>query len=287
MPVKRRNPIDLKATLEKLADEVFLEMRRIGFNPNTSFKQGKDKIYKIILSTAGINTWPKKKAYKECTLKKFYNTFIRNVSTHYDSIVPVNGLTKTPSGCFTKNALKIVSWKLHRTFFGNLDRTAELYFQATLKMFGLKKWDKSKFEGNMTFSHYFKNYILKKKNVSICRRKEDFFCQERVIHKTTPFIDYLNLTYVEPIIHKGKNECCSICLDKIDYSKPNEVFTTCCNHSFHYECIKEGQYYLFTNYTNLFKCPFCRQLSNFQSIKLEEDYESDGDYDDSWMYRID
>ena len=62
-------------------------MRRIGFNPNTSFKQGKDKIYKIILSTAGINTWPKKEAYKECTLKKFYNTFIRNISTHYDSIV--------------------------------------------------------------------------------------------------------------------------------------------------------------------------------------------------------
>jgi hypothetical protein len=62
MIVKRINPIALKAALEKLADKVFLEMRRIGFDPNTSFQQGKDKIYKIILSTADINTWPKKKS---------------------------------------------------------------------------------------------------------------------------------------------------------------------------------------------------------------------------------
>ena len=63
MSNKRTNPINSKANLEKLSDKVFLEMRRIDLI-QISFQQGKDKIYKIILSTAGINTWPKKKHIK-------------------------------------------------------------------------------------------------------------------------------------------------------------------------------------------------------------------------------
>ena len=249
--------------MEKLAPKVWIKFRQkhIKF---WYYYDNKEIIRKIIFEVAGIKTWAKSRAWRKYDLEKFYSRFVRtyNIPPNVEGIVPLK-LPRTSSGKFNKEACQMVAEEL-RLRSGYTEKNEEAFRRNALKMFGLKKWDRSKFQGKLTFSKFFKNYVLHyTQDINICRRQGDFHGEPRNVLPLSYSIDYQYLRAYNAVVPDLSDEdVCSLCLESIDPSDPNKIFVSACNHKFHYECVREGFQHLFVGYRKNFKCPNCRQHSN-------------------------
>ena len=269
-----------KRWMHELAAEVRKKFRVINFDFQNSFYHvGKNKeiIRKTIFEVGGFKTWSKSRAWKKYDLKKFYYNFVRDdlIKHKVRGINPLK-LPKTLSGKFNNEAFLKVAKEL-RNRVHHTQKTEEAFRRNALKMFGLKKWDRSKFQGEITFSKFLKNYVLRTDEVNICRQEGDFRGNSREVLPLSPSINFRYLRLLEysiPVL--SDEDVCSLCLESIDPSDPNKVFVSACNHKFHYECVKEGYEHLFINtlitsrntfrISRKFKCPNCRQHSDCDRV---------------------
>ena len=249
-------------TLALVVMKILVE-RGINFQ-RFNYRDNEEIIRKIIFEVRGIKTWAKSRAWKKYDLKKFYTEFVVPIKNKVRGIVPLK-LPKTPSGKFNKEAFRIVAEKLKDRIL-QTQKNEEAFRRNALKMFGLKKWDRSKFQGKLTFLKFFKNYVLfSTRNINICRREGDFHGVPRDDVFSLGFsIDYRHLSAINFVVPDLSHEdVCTLCLESIDPSDPNKIFVSACNHKFHYECVRVGYEHLFVNeYRKKFKCPNCRQHSN-------------------------
>ena len=259
-----------KPWMQELAPKVRKKIVERGLKFGMSiFFDNKEIIRKIIFEVGGIKTWAKSRAWKKYDLKKFYRTFVVDYAALWRKvrgIVPLK-LPKTSLGRFNKEALRMVAKKLKYRAC-NTEKNEESFRRNALKMFGLKKWDRSKFEGKLTFSKFFKNYVLNyTREINICRQRGDFNGEPRNVLSLGFSINYQYLSGCNAVVPDLSDEdVCSLCLESIDPSDPNKIFVSACNHKFHYECVREGFQHLFVGYRNNFKCPNCRQHSNFDRV---------------------
>jgi len=246
-----------------------------------NYLDNKEIIRKIIFEVGGIKTWAKSRAWKKYDLKKFYSKFVVNytIGSKVRGIVPLK-LPKTPSGKFNKEAFRIVEKKL-RFSACKKEKNVKAFRRNALKMFGLKKWDRSKFQGKLTFSKFLKNYVLYKLDINICRRQGDFNGEPRNVLPLSSFINFDKLIRYNLIVPNLSDEDdCSLCQESIDPSDLNKIFVSACNHKFHYDCVRAGYEYLFVNGSRTFKCPNCRQHSNIERVLPNDDmyYQQDDMY---------
>jgi hypothetical protein len=269
--------------MRELALQVRKKIREKGIK-NLNYFVNKEIIRKIIFEVGGFQTWAKSRAWKKYDLKKFYSKFVvenYTIRNKVLGIVPLK-LPRTSSGKFNKEAFRIVAEKLrYRACI--TEKNEEAFRRNALKMFGLKKWDRSKFQGKLTFSKFFKDYVLHDtEDVNICCREEDFRGETREELPLDYSIDYRRLIACNAVVPElSDDDICSLCLDEIDTSDPNKVFVSACNHKFHYECVRGGYEHLFVGYRRYFKCPNCRQHSNVDRVVQDNDMYNQ---QDNWRY---
>ena len=164
----------------------------------------------------------------------------------------------------------------------------------TLKLFGLKEWDRKLMPCNLTFTQFLRKYVLTTVEVNPSRRQCDWWSHgER--NPIEVGINYGILT--ETVItqpEKGRDDECSICFELLS-EDPNEVFTpVVCKHSICYKCLKEGHQYLFRYLTYkcpreghqhlcrdmIYNCPSCRRKSTVSKIVNSPDHDDFPDHDD-------
>lgn len=270
-----------KPWMQDLAPKVRKKIVERGFNFKR-FNDNKEIIRKIIFEVGGIKTWAKSRAWKKYDLKEFYRTFVVDYTLRRKvrGIVPLK-LPRTPSGKFNKEAFRMVAQEL-RNRACHTEKNEEAFRRNALKMFGLKKWDRSKFQGKLTFSKFFKDYVLHyTEDVNICCREEDFRGETREELPLDYSIDYHYMSGCNTVVPDLSDEdVCPLCLDEIDPSDPNKVFVSACNHKFHYECVRAGYEHLFVGYRRYFKCPNCRQHSNVDRVVPDNEIYQQED----WRY---
>ena len=257
-----------KHWMQELALQVRKKLREKGIT-NLNYSGNNEIIRKIIFEVGGFQTWAKSRAWKKYDLKKFYRTFVvknDTIGNKVLGIVPLK-LPRTSSGKFNKEASRMVAQEL-RNRACHTEKNEEAFRRNALKMFGLKKWDRSKFQGKLTFSKFFKDYVLHDTlDVNICCREEDFRGETREELPLVYSIDCRSFIACNPVVPELPDEdVCSLCLESIDPSDPNKVFVSACNHKFHYECVRAGYEHLFVGYRRRFKCPNCRQHSNIDRV---------------------
>lgn len=271
-PVKQENPISSKKKLIELAERV---RKELPFVPNKEFgsfsmkKQG--KIREIVLRVAGLKTWAKGKSWKKITIKKFFNRFVITRRGKKKGVVPLR-LKKTEGGRFTVKSLETVGRRLNGTKL-RMEKNHGAILTKTLKLLGLKKWNRKLMPCNLTFTQFLRKYVLRTVEVNPSRQCNDWGLHE----ERSPIevgINYGILT--ETVItqpEKRLNDTCPLCLECLP-EDPNEVFTAVCKHSICYKCSREGHQHLFGYMA--YNCPLCRQKSTVSEIVKDDS----PDYDD-------
>jgi hypothetical protein len=287
-PAKQENPISSKKKLIKLAEQVQDECIRcrvcFELQIGVRSKMEQKKIREIVLRVAGLKTWAKGKSWKKITIKNFFNKFVRWLHRKKKGIVPLR-LKKTEGGRFTVKSLKTVGRSLVGTTW-HMEKNHGAILTKTLKLLGLKKWNRKLMPCNLTFTQFLRKYVLITVEVNPSRQRNDWNLYE----ERSPIeggINYGILTETVITQHeKGLNDTCPLCWECLP-KDPNKVFTAVCKHSICYKCSREGHQYLFGC---VYKCPLCRQTSTVSEILKDyspnydefSDDESDGHLYGEW-----
>lgn len=262
--VKQENPISSKKKLIELAKQVCDECVRCRVRVELQFgirsKTEQKKIREIVLRVAGLKTWAKGKSWKKITIRKFFNMFVM-LHRKKKGIVPLR-LKKTEGGRFTVKSLKTVGRRLVGTNW-HMEKNNGAILTKTLKLLGLKKWNRKLMPCSLTFTQFLRKYVLTTVEVNPSRRRNDWSLHE----ERSPIecgINYGILTETVFTQHeKGLNDTCPLCLECLP-KDPNKVFTAVCKHSICYKCSREGHQHLFGSIS--YKCPLCRQDSTVSEI---------------------
>jgi hypothetical protein len=289
----KENLINNKKKLEKLGVLVRrrLKKRNISLSDIVTFDNfdtnKKKVIRKIILNLAKLGRcWSKKKAWKKFSMKNFFNKFVI-VNQEHMGPVPLK-LKKSKSKRFTNKSLKIVARRLKITIF-NMHLTHNVLLTNTLKMLGLKKWNRILMPSNLTFTQFLRKYVLRVIECNPSRQFIDWSSDHKRFRKEEG-ICYSTLSSIVFKCDESFDNICPICRNILP-EDPNEVFTPICEvniksikgHSICYNCSREGFSYLYQN--GIYKCPMCRKTSTINKIIHQFNCvndEEDDERDDAW-----
>ena len=267
-PAPTANPIGTKEKLKSLAVlvcEALPSAIRGNFYCTTSERK---IIRQVVLRVAGLKTWAKGKSWRKCTIRSFYDRFVRKeiLKKSRTGAVPVKRET-SKSGRFTIGHLRKIGFRLR--WCRRMKRTHDVLLTNALKLLGLEKWDRKLMPSNLTFTQFLRVYVFKTIKVNPSCRSSDWWLGV-TRHRYVEGINYERLEYIVLTHQKGFNDECSICLEKLP-EDPNEVFTPVCGHPICYGCSRKGHTHLFhygEYHYGEYHCPECRQHSTQDEIVL-------------------
>ena len=202
-----QNPISSKKKLTELAERV---REALPFRPKKAFggysKKREKQIREVVLEVAGLKTWAKGKAWKKHTIKTFFNKFVKREKRIQlnSGTVPLK-LKKSKSGRFTKNSLKSVGEKLKHRYFE--ERTHEVFLTNTLKILGLKEWNRKLMPSNLTFTQFLRKFVLQTIVINPSRQVKDWDLYD----DRTPLEEGINYRIRTEFVietEKGSNDSC-------------------------------------------------------------------------------